>query len=418
VAILTNAGGPGILAADALEAEGLEVPALDEATRARLRELLPAEAGLANPIDLIANGTAEQYGTVMEILGSAPGVDALFVIFMPGGVAEMKDVARAVVDARARVARELPVVSVFMSEKGMTEELATASIPSFAFPEDAARAMGRVARYAQWRRRPIGSIVRHDDVDRDKAQAIVRRALGRGDSGRSDRRTRGRYVPPAASPRPVWLTVEDASALLACYGIPLARAVTVTGEDEAVEALGRLGGPVAVKTAAAIHKSDVGGISLGVETPEEMRDAIDTMRSRLEQAGLAEHARRFIVQEMIGEGVEMVVGVSNDSSFGPVVMAGMGGTLVELIRDVSFSITPVTDTDVDDMLDALKTRSLLTGYRGSAPMDIASFKDLLFRVSAMVEDLPEISELDLNPVFVRPQGVSCVDVRMKLSALR
>jgi acetyl coenzyme A synthetase (ADP forming)-like protein len=419
VAILTNAGGPGILAADALESEGLEVPAFDEETLTKLREILPPEAGVSNPVDLIASGTAEQYGRVLEILGNSPNVDTLFVIFMPGGAAEESAVARAIVDSRRRIPEELPVVSVFMSVRGVPEALASASVPSFAFPEDAARSMGRVAAYSEWRNRPIGSIVRHGDLDPEGARRIIESALqSRPDDGAPPERVRSRRRSESASLRSAWLDAEEAQGVLACYGIPLARALTVSDEAEAVAALDRLGGPVAVKVAAAIHKSDVGGISLHIGTAEEMRAAIATMRARLGREGLGEHARSFIVQEMIEEGVEMVVGVSHDPSFGPVVMAGIGGTLVELIRDVSFSITPLTDRDVDEMLDALKTKPLLTGYRGSQPVDVGAFKDLLFRVSAMVEDLPEIAELDLNPVFVRPKGVSCVDVRMRAAASR
>jgi acetate---CoA ligase (ADP-forming) len=190
----------------------------------------------------------------------------------------------------------------------------------------------------------------------------------------------------------------------------------VATADEAAATQEEFGVPVALKVAAPIHKADVGGVVLGLDSPEAARAAVERIHGSLVEAGLEQHAGSYLVQEMVGDGVEMVVGVTHDPSFGPIILTGMGGTLVELLRDVSVRITPLTDRDVDEMLSDLRMAPLLRGYRGSAPADVRALRDLLFRINALVEDVPEVAELDLNPVFVRDdgQGVVAVDVRMKL----
>jgi acetate---CoA ligase (ADP-forming) len=406
VAVLTNAGGPGILAADALESNGLEVPTLSDRTLDQLREFLPAEAGIANPVDMIASASPEFYGRALEVLDAADEVDIVFVIFIPTGVTETDEVARALVEAKSRMGGDTPVVSVFMSAAGFPGALAEAGIPSFAFPESAARAMGRVATYASWRRRPLGELVEPDGIDRDAARRVVDHALvgaeAAGDGGGGDG---GR-----------WLASGDAEEILRAYGVPLARSRVVRSADDAAATQEEFGVPVAVKIAAPIHKTDVGGIELGLDTGEDVAAAVERIRSSLVDDGMEQHADAFLVQEMVGDGVEMVVGVTHDPSFGPIVLTGMGGTLVELLRDVSVRITPLTDRDVDEMLEDLRMAPLLRGYRGEPPADVAALRDLLFRINAMVEDLPEVAELDLNPVFVRQEGtgVVAVDVRMRL----
>jgi acetate---CoA ligase (ADP-forming) len=399
VAILTNAGGPGILAADALESNGLNVPKLSHRTREELAGFLAAEAGISNPVDMIASASPESYGRALEILGSADEIDIVFVIFIPTGTTTTPDVTAALVEAARRLGDGMPIVAVYMSAtQGMPSELAHAGIPTFAFPEAAARALGRVSRYARWRRRPLGDLVEPDGIDREAGRRSVDAALeGIPSDGR-------------------WLSSEEAAAVMAAYGIPLARSHLVTTPEEGAAAYEDLGGTVAVKLAAPIHKADVGGITLGLQSPREVAKAITEMQASLTEQGLGHHADGFLVQEMISGGLEMVVGVSHDPSFGPLLLTGMGGTLVELLRDVSVRITPLTDVDVDDMLDALRMKPLLLGYRGSPPADVSALKDLLHRVNAMVEDIPEIAELDLNPVFVREEGagVAAVDVRLRL----
>ena len=405
VAILTNGGGPGTLAADACESNGLSVPELHAATVERLRAFLPAEAGVRNPVDMVASASAEAYGRAMRALAADPDVDALLVIFVPPVVTKPGDVAHAMARAQADInaGREqgLPIVSVFMSETGIPEELGAERIPSFRFPEDAARALGHAARYGSWRARPLGNVVSIDDADVTAARAVVEEAFA------------GHAKPH------VWLDAAQTERLLSAFGIATARTMIVATPEEAAAAQVQMDAAVAVKVAAPVHKTELGGVRLGLRRPEQVADAVRQITGDLERAGRSDIAGAgFVVQEMVGDGVEMVVGVTHDRTFGPILLVGMGGTLVELLSDVSVRIHPLTDVDVDDMLTGLRGYPLLTGYRGSAPVDAEALKGLLFRVSAMVEDVPEIDELDLNPVFVRRRGLAAVDARIKLSRER
>ena len=433
VGIVTNAGGPGILAADACESNGLRVPALSDGLQLQLLEFLPAEAGIANPVDMIASASADGYRRAIEALAASGEVDAVLVIFIPAGTTNTDEVAAALTAAAKTAPEGVSVVSVFMSVKGMPPELADAKIPSFSFPEDAARALGRVAQYADWRAKPLGKPVDLDDLDREGARAIMDAALrvmtapggkvlvgsshAAASANTEDEEVGDGGGSGSGSGEGRWLTTSECQALLQAYGVPLARARIVTTADGAAEVHREFGGTVAVKLAAPIHKTDVGGIALGLTDPSESAAAVLRMEERLAELGMSEYAGSYMVQEMIDDGVEMVVGVTHDPSFGPLVMTGMGGTLVELLRDVSVRITPLTDRDADEMLASLRMRPLLEGYRGSPPADVPALKRLLHRIAAMVEDLPEIAELDLNPVFVRPedQGVVAVDMRMKVT---
>lgn len=403
VGIITNGGGPGILAADACESHGLEVPELSAATRERLADFLPPEAGMRNPVDMVASAGADSYRQAVRTLAADAAIHALVVIFVPPVVTDPDEVADAIAraaddlrDAAADADAAIPIVSVFMSEQGVPERLRAARVPSFDFPEDAAQALGRVAQYAEWRRAPLGNVVEVSNVNENTARRVVADALADRDD--------------------VWLSAEQADRLLRSYGIATARAELVRTREEAAQAQVRIDAPSAVKLASSIHKTELGGVRLGIATPDEAREAVDAICADLEQAGHAEVADEgFLVQEMVSDGIEMVVGVNYDPSFGPTMMVGLGGTLVELLRDVSVRIHPLTDSDVEDMLTSLRGYPLLTGYRGAPPVDVEALKVLLFRLSALVEVCPEIDQLDMNPVFVRSKGVSCVDVRVRLA---
>ena len=398
VAILTNGGGPGILAADACESNGLIVPELAESTVDALAEFLPAEAGIRNPVDMIASASAEAYGRAIGVLAADPNIDSLLVIFIPPIVTQAADVAREMTAARSKMREDLPVVGVFMSEGGAPAGLAAARIPSFSFPEGAAQALGAVSRYGQWRARPLGNVVEVTDADVEAARDVVDEVLGGDDE------------------EAVWLDARRTDRLLRAFDITPAKAEVVATPEEAGAAQERIGGPVAVKSAAPVHKTELQGLRLGLSDPRATEEAARQILRSLQAAGRPELVQAgVIVQEMVGDGVEMVVGVSHDRTFGPILMVGMGGTLVELLRDVSVRIHPLTDADVDDMLTSLRGYPLLRGYRGSEAVDEAALKALLFRVSALVEVVPEIDELDLNPVFVRRHGVAAVDARIKLT---
>ena len=396
VAILTNAGGPGILCADACEAEGLEIPALGEASQAALRAMLPLEASVGNPVDMIASASAAQYQEAIRIIGHDPRIDALVVIFIPPLVTRPEDVARAIVAGAREFAGVKPVLTVFMQARGVPDELRSSDLrlPSYAFPEDAASALAHVARYAEWRVRPVEAPTAFADVRRDEATAIVASALGRSEE---------------------WLGSDDVWRLLTCYGIPVLPQRVVDGVDTVGPAAAELGGPVALKAIAPglLHKTEAGAVRLGVAA-DDATAAAREMAARLRQVGL--EPTGFVLQHMARPGVEMIVGVVHDRQFGPVVACGAGGVLVELIKDVSVRLAPLTRRDAEEMVRELKSYPLLTGYRGAKSGDVESLLDTVLRVSTLVEDLPQIAELDLNPILVHENGVTVVDARVRVAA--
>ncbi len=398
VAVLTNGGGPGILVADACEAAGLLVPELSEVTQSALRANLPAEASVKNPVDMVASASAEQYGASLRLLGDADEVDAVIVVFIPPFLTRAEDVSREMAAAARDLPSSKPILGVFMMREPPIEALAAARVPVFTYPEPAAKALGRVAAWSEWRARPAGHVVTPPGIDARRGRAVVEEVLdGQPDGG--------------------WADAAASQELLDAYGITTARCRRVRTPEEAAAAQAELGVPVVVKIAAAIHKSDVGGVAMGIDSPDAAAKALRAIRAEMTREGLGEDAEDFLVQEAIHDGVEMIVGVSHDPAFGPLVMAGLGGTLVEVLGDVAMRITPLSTTDVDEMLRSLRSYRLLTGYRRSPPLDVAAFAELLHRVGAMVEDIPEIAELDFNPVFVRQHDVVVVDVRVRFAPL-
>jgi acyl-CoA synthetase (NDP forming) len=266
-------------------------------------------------------------------------------------------------------------------------------LPTYPFPEPAARALARAVRYAEWRRRPEGEIAEFADVDAPAARAVVEGALDRLDDGG-------------------WLEPSEAEAVLRAYGIRTAASVTTATREEAIAAAAEIGGPVVLKVIApsVLHKSDVGGIALGVEGDAAVADAFDRVTS------VADDATGALIQEFVPGGHEVIVGMTEDESFGPLIAFGLGGVFVELIGDVAFRIHPLTDVDAAEMITDVKSARLLEGYRGSEPGDVDALRETLLRVSALIDDLPEVAEMDLNPVKVlRPgQGVRVVDLRMRV----
>jgi acyl-CoA synthetase (NDP forming) len=283
-----------------------------------------------------------------------------------------------------------------MSRRGLSDALRSGAVrvPSYLFPEAAAIALARAARYGEWRRRPAGHAPPRDDVRRAEATALVNAALARGES---------------------WLAPEDVQALLSCYGLPLLAARTARSPEEAAAAAAELGRPVAIKAilAGAGHKADVGGVRLGIQGGEAAARAAGEMLGALASHG--HRAAGVLVQPMAEEGVEMIVGAVHDPQFGPVVACGAGGALVELLRDVSVRLAPLTGSDAREMLAELRCLPLLTGYRDEPARDRAAVEDVLLRTSALVDDLPEVAELDINPLVVHTEGASVVDARVRLA---
>jgi acetate---CoA ligase (ADP-forming) len=403
VGILTNAGGLGILCADACEAAGLEVPALSKETSAALRALLPAEASVGNPVDMIASATAEQYAEALTHLADDSNIDSVVVIFIPPLVTRAEDVADAL-SRTAPMIRGKTVVACFLGARGVHDRLRRegTAVPSFAFPEAAARALGHVTHYSDWKNRPFGHIPELEGVDRVAALQLAASLLASG----------GRWLEQSA--------VQD---LLHLYGINTARTMLVRTPEEVRAAAAQISGPVAIKvdSRTLLHKTDVGGVRLGIKDASEAHSAACEMDQMLRDRGVADQIDGYIVQEMAAiEGAEFFVGVTHDPLFGPLLACGSGGTLVELMRDVAVRITPVTDDDVNEMLHSLKKWPLFEGYRGQPPLDAEALRSLLFRISAMVEDLPHIAELDLNPVLVGDtgEGYMVLDARIRIATPR
>jgi acetyl coenzyme A synthetase (ADP forming)-like protein len=388
VAILTNAGGPAILAADTCEANGLELPELEPGTVGTLRSFLPASAGLGNPVDMLASAPPEHYRRSIEAVLADNRVDSVLVIYIPPLVSDPLAVASVIADA-ARGGGAKPIAGIFMSSAGAPPVLA--GVPCHAFPESAAIALARVADYAEWRRRPPGTVPTLDRIRNDDAAAVVARVLARGGG---------------------WLAVDETQALMDAMGIPVvaARRTPVAAED-AVAAAREVGFPVAVKGLGAtiLHKTDRGAVHLGLGEETAVREAVGDLVSRL-----GGELDALLIQRMAPRGVEMLVGALQDPMFGPLVVCGAGGTLVDLLADTAFRLHPLTSEDAVEMIAELRAAALLRGYRGAAAADQAALRDIVLRVSALLTICPEIQELDLNPVTVLPRGGCVVDARVRV----
>ena len=398
VAIVSNGGGPGILAADACAGAGLEVPELSAETQARLRDFASPDAGVRNPIDLVASATATTYERALRTVLRDDEVDAVIVIFVAPLVTQPDDVARAIRTA-AGDAGPKPIVACFLGSHGIPDALRSTqpderSIPSFAFPESAAAALGHAAGYGAWRRRPEGAVPDFSDVDTKRARAIVSERVG----------------PPDG----VWLDGDVAQSLCECFGLPVVRTMSVATASAAVDAAEELGYPVALKagSGAIVHKTDVGAVHLNLPSAAEVGEAFTSMREHL-----GDDMGDAVVQPMVGAGVETIVGVTRDPLFGSLVVFGMGGTAAELVRDTALRILPITDLDAREMVRSLRTSPLLFGYRGSPPGDVEALEQLVLRVGRLADDLPEVAEMDCNPVIVSPEAVTIVDVKVRLVPL-
>lgn len=402
VGVLTNAGGLGILCADACEANGLQLPSLTDETRAALMTLLPAEASVSNPVDMLAAGSAESYGEALRLLLADPSVDSVIILFIPPLVTKAADVAAALT-AACDPAPSKPVLACFVGTQGTPPALRGATvIPSYTFPESAARALGHAVARAIWLRRLAGTIPALSSINAGDARAVLVGALAREE-------------------RP-WLTPHEVMTVLRSYGIATPEGTIARSPEEAANACGRIGAPVAVKLVShtILHKSDVGGVHLNVASSAEAADAYRAIGASLEAHGYKDAMDGVLVQPMVRDGVECLIGLVTDPMFGPLIAFGSGGMMAEVLGDVAFRLSPLTDVDAEELIAGTKVAKLLDGYRGSPAADIPALRDLLLRVSSMVEDCPEIAEMDLNPVLVRQagQGAVVLDARMRLSEPR
>jgi len=406
VAVLTNAGGLGILCADACEAAGLIVEPLSQATKERLRAFLPNTASVANPVDMIASASADDFSRATETLLACAEIDALIVLTINVGIADITaitgSITAAVAGARASGAAPKTVLTCIMDNAAMqqADQRLTDRLPNYAFPEHPARVLGKLVRYAEWRHQPLGLIPEFDDLQPNRARAVCRNALTE----------RG----------PGWLATSEACEVLAAFGLPTPPGAIAKNADDAARLATAAGYPVAIKLASSkiMHKTEVGGVCLNLEDESAVRAAFVAIRERLALQNQLDAMDGVLVQPMFSGGVEVMIGVTQDPLFGPLIAFGLGGIHVEILNDVCFRVTPISDRDAADMVRSIRGYRLLQGYRGHPPADTAAIEDLLLRVSRLVEELPEIVELDLNPVFALPPGKGCmiVDARIRVDA--
>ena len=395
VAIVSNAGGPAIILTDAAETYGLEVPELAPATQAAIRKVAAEEASVRNPVDLIASAKADTYRAVITAVLQDPNVDAVIASFIPPLGIQATDVARAIRDA-AQTRRDIPLIAVLLGRNGVPaglKELVDAGIPGYVFPESAVRALGALHRHRQWIERADGT-VQSFPVSRDKAEAVIAGA-----------RKQGREK----------LDEGESMALLEAYGIPVAAWKVVRTAEEAVAAAKAMGFPVVLKAMSAkiIHKMDVGAVLVNLPDEKAVRDGCARMLQRVrERVGVDPDG--ILVQQMVSGGREVIVGSTRDPKAGPLLMFGLGGLFVEIMKDVVFRVTPVTDVDARDMVRGIRGYPLLEGVRGETSVDLVSIQEMIQRVSQMVGELEAIAEMDINPLKAFPDRVVAVDARFKI----
>ena len=401
VAVVTNAGGPGIIIADALESRNLRVAEFTDETREALRRSLPEEASVSNPVDMIASADADSYRGVLETVLEDPGVDAVIASFVPPLGVHAEDVARAITDTAA--GREEPTFAVLMGRKGLKESRAllhAASVPAFIFPESAVRALVGMDRYRRWLERPAGEVRCFEDVNVRRVKGLLEKALRRGRSRLSE---------------------CDALDLLEAYGIPVAPSRAAATAEEAIEAAGAVGYPVVLKVMAPEikHKSDIGGVIVGLQSAREVRGAYHEVMDQLAEKGVSsDDVDGVLIQQMVTGGRETIIGTAFDPSFGPLIMFGLGGIYVEALGDVVFRVHPVSDIDAAEMIRQVKGYRLLEGVRGEKGVDLAALQEAIQRISQLVGDFPQVAELDINPFVVFEPGrqPTAVDARVVLSS--
>src|SRR5215831_9001416 len=399
VAIVTNAGGAGVLAADACVEAGLSVAQTSPRTQERLRRLLPYGAAVGGPVDTTAGVGAQQFrDCVLMVAGQAAGgdqepPDAVIALTVPTAASDLVPVLRG-------VRLPVPLAAVVLDQGEAVRTLPAAdggaAVPAYAYPEGAAGALARAARYSAWRSRPASTMPEFADTRPDDARALVEAFLGRLPGGG-------------------WLSPGEAGELLRCYGIPVVDSRYVTGAGAAAEAAGELGGHVALKAdvPGVVHKSDAGAVELDLRGPAQVRSAMRRLEGRF-----GDRLSGVLVQAMIPGGTETIIGVVQEPVFGPLVVFGLGGIATEVLGDHAARLAPLTEADADDLIHEIRAAPLLLGHRGQAAADIGALRGTLLRISRLADDLPQVAELDLNPVIARPDGVFAVDARVRVTSHR
>jgi acyl-CoA synthetase (NDP forming) len=408
IGILTNSGGPGVICADSCAGEGLMVPELSKGTQSALASFLPPTAALNNPVDVIGFASEDQHARAVETMLTSDELDALIIVHVSVRAQDNDPVAagllRGISAARQTDTNRKPVYVCWMAEGDLDRAFTVDGeiIPTYRYPEVPARVISRAIAYKTWRQQPIGQ-ARHDsDINLSMVKSICAKALLERGSG--------------------WLTTEETYAILRTMNLPLVQGAVATSAEETAKLARKIGYPVAVKLAShqIVHKTEMGGVRLNLQSERDVRDAFDAIRATLEQTQKLEAMEGVLVQPMLPGGVEVMVGMSRDPLFGPLIAFGLGGIQVEILGDVQFRVAPLTDRDAMEMVQAIKGYRLLTGYRSQPATDIKAIEEVLLRLSRFVEEVPEITELDLNPIFALPEGQGCkiVDARIRVEPPR
>ena len=397
VAIVTNSGGPGIMATDAVCESGMQMAKISDKTKEELRSFLPSAASVKNPIDMIASAPIEHYKQTLETVLKDPEVDMVAVIYLPFLGLKDIDVAKALMEIKAKNP-EKPILGVFMTKSEFFTEISNMDVnmPFYMYAEEAAEAMSRLDRQRKWMERPEGKMPVYD-VDKAKAEKIIKGAVAEGRAQ---------------------LTTLESIDVLDAYGIRACKYGLATNEQEVVNLGNSIGYPVVMKMTSKTtsHKTDVGGVRVNIQSEEQLRAEYKDLIAKLTEKGLIDGLEGVIIQEMVKGNREMVCGIATDPQYGPMMMFGLGGVFIETMKDVTFRIAPLTDVDADEMIKSVKAYELLKGARGTKPANIEQIQETLLRLSQMVNDFKFIDELDINPLLISEktgEGIA-VDGRIKV----
>lgn len=397
VAIITNSGGPGIMATDAVCESGMEIAKISDKTKDELRSFLPSAASVKNPIDMIASAPIEHYKQTLETVLKDPEVDMVAVIYLPFLGLKDIDVAKALMEIKAKNP-EKPILGVFMTTSEFFTEISNMDVnmPFYMYAEEAAEAMAKLDQQRRWMARPEGKLPVYD-VDKAKAEKIIKGAVSEGREQ---------------------LTTLESIDVLDAYGIRACKYGLAVNEAEVVELGNSIGYPVVMKMTSKTtsHKTDVGGVVVNIQSEEKLKEEYQGLLGRLEEKGLIDGLEGVIIQEMVKGNREMVCGIATDPQYGPMMMFGLGGVFIEVLKDVTFRMAPLSDIDAEEMMKSVKSYKLLEGARGTKPANMEQIKETLLRLSQMVNDFKFIDELDINPLLVSEktgEGIA-VDGRIKV----
>lgn len=397
VAIITNSGGPGIMATDAVCEYGMQMAQITDATKEKLRSFLPSAASVKNPIDMIASAPIEHYKETLKTVIADENVDMIMVIYLPFLGLKDIDVAKAVMEIKAQYPKK-PVIGVFMTKSDFFTALSDLDVnmPFFMYAEEAADGFNRLNQQRKWMERPEGQIPVYD-VDRERAKQIIKQSLSEGRAQ---------------------LTTRESIDVLDAYGIRVCKSGFATTEQEVVEVGNSIGYPVVMKMTSKTtsHKTDVGGVRVNIQSEEQLRAEYKDLIAKLTEKGLIDGLEGVIIQEMVKGNREMVCGIATDPQYGPMMMFGLGGVFIEVMKDVTFRIAPLTDIDAKEMIKSVKAYKLLEGARGTTPAQMDQIEETLLRLSQLVHDFSFIDELDINPLLISEktgEGIA-VDGRIKV----